>query len=172
MVVYGVDLGTTYSSLGYLDVTGRPAVIQTADGTDAIPSVAYFASATEVVIGEEAKDTAVIQPDLVVDLIKRELGSNHSVAMHGDVFTPEEISALILRRLVNDAEAFTRGSEALDEDDDGPTPAVIAVPASFRHPAARGHPDRRRTGRAVGHRRDLRADRGGHLVRRAGSGSG
>ncbi|GAA1681196.1 Hsp70 family protein [Fodinicola feengrottensis] len=131
MVVYGVDLGTTYSSLGYLDVTGRPAVIQTADGTDAIPSVAYFASATEVVIGEEAKDTAVIQPDLVVDLIKRELGSNHSVAMHGDVFTPEEISALILRRLVNDAEAFTRGSEALDEDDDGPTPAVIAVPASF-----------------------------------------
>ncbi|WP_163507706.1 Hsp70 family protein [Fodinicola acaciae] len=131
MVVYGVDLGTTYSSLGYLDVTGRPAVIQTADGTDAIPSVVYFASANEVVVGEEAKDTAVLQPDLVVDLIKRELGSSHTVAMHGDVFTPEEVSALILRRLINDAQAYTRNSGSFDESDDGATPAVIAVPASF-----------------------------------------
>ncbi len=122
MAVFGIDLGTTYSSVAYLDATGRPSVVPSREGDDSTPSAVYFSAADSVVVGAKAKDTAVLEPDLVVDLIKRELGRHLTLSMHGRTFTAEEVSALILRRLVDDAEEAT--GEKVSE-------AVITVPAYF-----------------------------------------
>ncbi|MGA8117099.1 MAG: Hsp70 family protein [Actinocatenispora sp.] len=122
MAVFGIDLGTTYSSVAYLDATGRPSVVPSREGGDSTPSAVYFSTADSVVVGTKAKDTAVLEPDLVVDLIKRELGRHLTLTMHGQQFTAEEVSALILRRLVADAVQAT-GEQV--------TEAVITVPAYF-----------------------------------------
>lgn len=122
MAVFGIDLGTTYSSVAYLDATGRPSVLPSREGGDSTPSAVYFSAPDAVVVGAKAKDTAVLEPDLVVDLIKRELGRHLTLTMHGRSYSAEEVSALILRRLVADA-AQTIG-EAVTE-------AVITVPAYF-----------------------------------------
>lgn len=122
MAVFGIDLGTTYSSVAYLDATGRPTVIRSREGDASTPSAVYFSTADSVVVGTKAKDTAVLEPDLVVDLIKRELGRHLTLRMHGESFSAEEVSALILRRLVADAAEAT--GEAVTE-------AVITVPAYF-----------------------------------------
>ncbi|GAA4205393.1 Hsp70 family protein [Actinocatenispora rupis] len=122
MAVFGIDLGTTYSSVAYLDATGRPTVVRSREGGDSTPSAVYFSTADSVVVGAKAKDTAVLEPDLVVELIKRELGRHTTLTMHGQTFSAEEVSALILRRLVSDAADAT--GEQIDE-------AVITVPAYF-----------------------------------------
>jgi molecular chaperone DnaK len=122
VAVFGIDLGTTYSSISYLDATGRATVVPSRESGDSTPSAVYFESADSVVVGIKAKDTAVLEPDLVIDLIKRELGRHLTLRMHGTVFTPEQVSALILRRLVRDV------AEATDTE---VTDAVITVPAYF-----------------------------------------
>lgn len=122
MTVYGIDLGTTYSGIASLDTTGRPTVLRTSDGTDEIPSAVYFPTTDAVVVGSIAKETAVIEPDLVIELIKRSMGQRITVSLHGKRFTPEEVSALILRKLADEAEAIT-GEDVVD--------VVVTVPAYF-----------------------------------------
>ena len=122
MAVFGIDLGTTYSCIARVDETGRPVVLRNLDGSDTMPSAVYFESPTEVVVGAAAKDTAVLEPDLVVELIKREMGRHLTLTMHGRPYTPEEISAFLLRKLAADAEATT-GEPVTD--------VVITVPAYF-----------------------------------------
>ncbi len=122
MAVFGFDLGTTYSSIAYLDATGRATVVVGRDGVDSTCSAVYFESADSVVVGAKAKDTAVLEPDLVVDFVKREIGKHLTLRMHGQSFTAEEVSALILRRLIADAEAAV-GHPVTD--------GVITVPAYF-----------------------------------------
>ncbi len=125
MAVYGIDLGTTYSSIAYVDATGRPSVVPNTEGDHATPSAVYFEAADKVIVGTAAAQTAVVEPELVVDLIKRAMGKHETLVMHGRRFTPEEISALILRRLMADVEALTGET---------PTDAVITVPAYFGTP--------------------------------------
>jgi molecular chaperone DnaK (HSP70) len=121
--IYGIDLGTTYSVVGYIDETGRPAVSRNSDGHDTTPSVVYFESAENIVVGQVAKETAGVFPDQVVSLIKREMGDRDwRREFFGNEYTPPAISALILSALARDAEMAT-GRPV--------TEAVITVPAYF-----------------------------------------
>ncbi len=120
--VFGIDLGTTYSAIAYIDETGRPTVCRNDNNTETTPSVVQFESPTNVVVGESAKQSAFIDADSVVSLIKRQMGEDREYEFHGEVHTPESISALILRRVATDAANYTNG---LVER------VVITVPAYF-----------------------------------------
>ncbi|MBV9140103.1 MAG: Hsp70 family protein [Pseudonocardiales bacterium] len=120
--VFGIDLGTTYSAIAYIDETGRPTVCRNDTNSEITPSVVQFETPTNVVVGESAKQSAFIDADSVVSLIKRQMGENKEYEFHGKIYTPESISALILRRLAADAASYT----------DGPVEqVVITVPAYF-----------------------------------------
>jgi molecular chaperone DnaK (HSP70) len=121
--IFGIDLGTTYSVVGYLDESGRPSVTRNSDGSDTTPSVVYFESSTNVVVGQTAKTAAQGDPDNVVALIKREMGNkDYRRTFHGTEHTAPSISGIILGSLARDAEADTgRRVER----------AVITVPAYF-----------------------------------------
>ncbi len=122
MAVYGIDLGTTYSCVACVDDVGRPAVLRNLEGSDTTPSVVYFESKDTTVVGQSAKDAAVLDPEHVVRLIKRDMGESVVREFHGRSVTPEEISARILRKLADDARV-SGGQEVRD--------VVITVPAYF-----------------------------------------
>jgi molecular chaperone DnaK len=122
MATYGIDLGTTYSCIAYVDATGRPVVLKSEDGEDTTPSVVYFESPDNVVVGRQAKDSAVLAPRLVVELVKRQMGEDVHYRFHGQDHTPESVSALILRELARCAQQQT-GEEVRE--------VVITVPAYF-----------------------------------------
>ncbi len=121
--IYGIDLGTTYSVVAYIDETGRAAVTRNNAGSDTTPSVVYFESDSSVVVGQTAKEAAGEYPDQVVSLIKREMGTrDYQRTFFGTDHTPPSISAIILEALARDAEADT-GRKVTD--------VVITVPAYF-----------------------------------------
>ncbi len=120
--VFGIDLGTTYSAIAYIDETGRPTVCRNDNNSEITPSVVQFETPTNVVVGESAKQSAFIDADSVVSLIKRQMGEDREYEFHGEVHTPESISALILRRLAADAAHYTNGPVEQ---------VVISVPAYF-----------------------------------------
>lgn len=121
--IYGIDLGTTYSVVSYIDETGKPTVSRNSDGQDTTPSVVYFESADNIVVGRVAKETAGVFPDQVVSLIKREMGDREwRRVFSGKEYTPPSVSALILSALVRDAETDT--GRPVNE-------VVITVPAYF-----------------------------------------
>jgi molecular chaperone DnaK len=120
---FGIDLGTTYSVVGYIDEMGRAAVARNSEGSDTTPSVVYFESETNVVVGSTAKAAAGENPDRVVSLIKREMGDReYRRTFFGVEYTPPSISAIILGALARQAEEDT-GRELTD--------VVITVPAYF-----------------------------------------
>jgi len=120
--IYGIDLGTTYSVVGYIDETGRPAVTRNSE-SQTTPSVVYFETADNIVVGKVAKESAGVYPDQVVSLIKREMGDKEwRREFFGQEYTPPSISALILGALAKDAETDTHRPV---------TEAVITVPAYF-----------------------------------------
>ena len=122
MATYGIDLGTTNSCVASVDDTGRAVVLQNAIGDDTTPSVVYFESADNVVVGRQAKESALLAPSLVVELVKRKMGQDVHYTFHGQDHTPESVSALILRELARAAQEKT-GEEVRD--------VVITVPAYF-----------------------------------------
>lgn len=102
--VFGIDLGTTYSCIAYVDETGRATVINNAEGDNTTPSVVNFASPTSVVVGQVAKENAVIDPDNTMLLVKTLMGkSDFAINYAGEDKTPEEVSAYILRKITEDA---------------------------------------------------------------------
>ncbi|MBE3002317.1 Hsp70 family protein [Nocardiopsis sp. HNM0947] len=122
MSTYGIDLGTTYSCVATVDGTGRAHVTKNAAGEDTTPSVVFFESPTNVVVGEEAKNTALLLPDQVVSLVKRQMGEQARFEFHGNEHTPETVSALILRELARAA-----GEHERTEVEE----VVVTVPAYF-----------------------------------------
>jgi molecular chaperone DnaK (HSP70) len=120
--VYGIDLGTSNSSIAYVDDNGRPVSIRNAVGDKATPSVVYFEGQDRVVVGAAAKNSALLVPHLVATDIKRVMGLDTSLTFHGVSYTPEMISALILKELTDSAARDT-GREVRD--------VVISVPAYF-----------------------------------------
>ena len=122
MAVFGIDLGTTDSRIAYVDDAGRPVVLKSVVGEDTTPSVVYFESPETVVVGRRAKDYAARFPDLVVELVKRRMGQDVHYSFHGQEYTPESVSALILRELARAAQEQA-GLVARD--------VVITVPAHF-----------------------------------------
>jgi molecular chaperone DnaK len=122
MATYGIDLGTTNSCISYVDKTGRPVVLKSANGDDTTPSVVYFESPENVVVGKQAKDSAILFPGQIAELVKREMGHEVHYNFFGQDHTPESISALILREQARAAQAST-GEKVED--------VVITVPAYF-----------------------------------------
>ncbi len=121
--IYGIDLGTTYSVVAYIDETGRPAVVRNTDGEDTTPSVVYFETADNTVVGKTAKEAAGFRPDDVVSLIKREMGNkDYSRSFYGQELSPSGISGIILAALAKSAEEETHRPVKQ---------AVITVPAYF-----------------------------------------
>ncbi len=119
--IIGIDLGTTNSCVAVIEGS-EPVVIANAEGTRTTPSVVAFSKSGERIVGQNAKRQAITNPDRTIASIKREMGSNYSVGIDGKKFTPQEISAIILQKLKNDAEAYLG---------DKVTEAVITVPAYF-----------------------------------------
>ncbi|MFB9928075.1 Hsp70 family protein [Amycolatopsis halotolerans] len=120
--VFGIDLGTTYSAIAYVDESGRTTVCRNTDNLETIPSVVYFENESNVVVGSVAKESAVTQPDRVVALIKRAMGRTDVFDFDGKPYTPESISALILKQLAQDGTAYSGGEVSK---------VVITVPAYF-----------------------------------------
>jgi molecular chaperone DnaK (HSP70) len=124
--VFGIDLGTTYSCIAYVDESNRPTVVPNAGGQRTTPSVVQFAEEGEIVVGMAAKDSSALYPDTTISLIKREIGRNtFRFEYEEKTYTPEEISSFILRKLVQDAEQQT-GYKISD--------VVITCPAYFGSP--------------------------------------
>jgi len=119
--VIGIDLGTTNSCVAVLE-GGEPVVIPNAEGNRTTPSVVAFTKDGERLVGQVAKRQAVTNPDNTIISIKRLMGSDQTVNVNGEVYTPQEISAMILQKLKKDAESYL-GEEV--------TKAVITVPAYF-----------------------------------------
>ncbi|MBO1267913.1 molecular chaperone DnaK [Arthrobacter cavernae] len=117
----GIDLGTTNSVVSVLE-GGEPTVIANAEGGRTTPSVVAFSKSGEVLVGEIAKRQAVNNIDRTIASIKRHMGTDWSVAIDDKKYTPQEISARVLMKLKNDAEAYL-GEKITD--------AVITVPAYF-----------------------------------------
>ena len=120
---FGIDLGTTFSVVSYVDESGRPVVIRNLiTNSETLPSVVYFEGPGNVVVGESAKNVSKLYPKKVVQRVKREMGKEAHWTFDGEEFTPEKISALILKQLAQDAAAET-GQEVRQ--------VVITVPAYF-----------------------------------------
>jgi molecular chaperone DnaK len=119
---FGIDLGTTQSSIAYIDDTGRPVVVKSALGEDTTPSAVFFESPRHAVIGRAACDEALLTPDLVAQLVKRDMGTAATYTFHGERHTPETVSALILRELARVAAA--QSGQPVEE-------VLITVPANF-----------------------------------------
>jgi len=122
--IIGIDLGTTNSEAAYMEA-GTPKIIPSAEGSayggKMFPSVVAFTK-DGILVGEPAKRQAVLNPDKTVMQIKRKMGTDYKVRIEGKDYTPPEISAMILRKIRTDAEAFL--GEKI-------TQAVITVPAYF-----------------------------------------
>ena len=129
--VFGIDLGTTYSCIAYIDESGKPVVLKNAEGNLTTPSVVFFESPTEISVGDSAKENSVLYPDQVVSLIKRMMGKpGFSRTINGIEMKPEEISAYTLKKLVNDAEDSLREQGKLEEGEHVKD-VVITCPAYF-----------------------------------------
>ena len=123
---FGIDLGTTYSCISYVDeISGEPVVVDNKEGTNVTPSVVYFIDENTCSVGDVAKESALIDPDRTCQFVKRKMGSEIdkvAITVGEKEFSPEQVSSLILKKLVEDAE------EALDTKIKD---VVITCPAYF-----------------------------------------
>ncbi len=119
--IIGIDLGTTNSCVAVIE-GGNPTVIANTEGGRTTPSVVAFKKDGERIVGQVAKRQAVTNAERTIMSIKREMGSAYTVAIDGKSYTPQEISAMILTKLKQDAESYL--GETVSQ-------AVITVPAYF-----------------------------------------
>ncbi|HEX3468955.1 MAG TPA: molecular chaperone DnaK [Candidatus Elarobacter sp.] len=119
--VVGIDLGTTNSVVAVMEGQS-PTVIANSEGSRTTPSVVAFTKTGERLVGQLAKRQAVTNPDRTISSIKRHMGTDFKVKIDGKDYTPQEISSMILQKLVNDASSYL-GERV--------TKAVITVPAYF-----------------------------------------
>jgi len=123
--IVGIDLGTTYSAIAKLDDTGRPEIMNI-EGSNVTPSVVEFTSATSFLVGETAKGQIGFFDENIADEVKRSMGSSEAqYEFFGETHTPTSISALILKKLKEDAE---KAYGPIDS-------AVVTVPANFANEA-------------------------------------
>jgi len=121
----GIDVGTSNSAAAAL-VGGKPTIIPSAEGTSlggkAFPSYVAFTKDGQMLVGESAKRQIVSNPEGTITAIKRKMGTNYKVKVHGKEYTPQQITAFILQKIKRDAEAFLGAT--VDK-------AVLTVPAYF-----------------------------------------
>ncbi|MBL0716690.1 MAG: Hsp70 family protein [Desulfosarcina sp.] len=102
--IFGIDLGTTYSSIAYVDEYGKPVVVPNAENQHLTPSVVFFDEGN-IVVGDIAKESAKIYPDEVVSFVKRAMGEpNFLFEYDSKTYRAEEISSYIIRKVIQDAE--------------------------------------------------------------------
>ena len=119
----GIDLGTTYSGIAVINPAGRPEIIPNAEGERITRSAVFFQDTQDVIVGQMAARAIGGYPDRVVVNVKRKMGEeNFSYQIGSRTYSPEEISAIILRKVKEDAE-ITLGPIKY---------AVITVPAYFK----------------------------------------
>jgi len=122
--VVGIDLGTTFSAMAHIDNYGKPQIIPNTETERITPSVIFF-DGSNVIVGTVAKNNAVAEPEKIVDFVKREIGKPKEQfhrEFNGKVYSAEELSALIIKKLKADAEKYLEQRV---------TDAVITVPAYF-----------------------------------------
>lgn len=117
----GIDLGTTNSVVAVME-GGKPIVIANAEGARTTPSIVGFSKTGERLVGQLAKRQSILNADKTIASIKRHMGEDHKVKIDDKNYTPQEISAMILRKLADDASSYL-GEKV--------TSAVITVPAYF-----------------------------------------
>jgi len=120
----GIDLGTTFCAIAHIDAYGKPQIIPNSENERITPSVILFDEGG-VIVGSIAKQNAVAHPERIVDFVKREIGKSKEEfhrEFDGKVYSAEELSAIIIKKLKNDAEKYL---------DQHVTDAVITVPAYF-----------------------------------------
>ncbi|MFM9961318.1 MAG: Hsp70 family protein [Planctomycetaceae bacterium] len=127
----GIDLGTTFSAVAYLDADGRPVTVRNAEGDLITPSVVFLDKAG-IVVGKEAVNAASFEPQRVARFMKRDMGESvFSKTMRGEQLPPELLQAAVLRKLRQDAELQL-----------GPIrKAVVTVPAFFNEPCRKATMD-------------------------------
>ena len=119
----GIDLGTTYSAVAAVDEYGKAIVLKNTDGQTTTPSAVFF-DPPSFVVGETALQSTITDPDKVAQFVKRFIGQpDYRVHIDGKDYSPEFVSALILRKIVQDAQNELGGEHI--------TKAVITVPAYF-----------------------------------------
>ena len=124
--VYGIDLGTTYSAIAYVDEHGKPVIVPNQESERITPSVVLF-DGENVIVGNTAKESAKVEPHRVVSRVKQHMGDPNFVFEHdGQVYIAEDISSFILRKVVGDAEIALGLGE-----DEKITDVVITCPAYF-----------------------------------------
>jgi len=123
--IIGIDLGTSNSAAAVL-IGGKPTIIPSAEGLTlggkAFPSVVAFTKDAQRLVGEPARRQAISNPDRTITAIKRKMGTSYKVNIDGKEYSPQEISAMILRKIKEDASAYL-GEEVTD--------VIITVPAYF-----------------------------------------
>ena len=119
-ITIGIDLGTTFSAVAVMEA-GKSVIIPNAEGTRTSPSVVHVRD-EEIIVGQVARNQAVVDPAHTIRSIKRKMGTNEKIEIDGKQHTPEQISAMILQKLKRDAEAYL-GQPVQN--------AVITVPAYF-----------------------------------------
>ncbi len=123
--IIGIDLGTSNSAAAFMEA-GKPTIIPSAEGTTiggkAFPSYVAFTKDGQKLVGEPARRQAIVNPEGTIFAAKRKMGTNHLYKVFGKEFTPQQISAFILQKIKQDAEAYL--GEKIEK-------AVITVPAYF-----------------------------------------
>ncbi len=121
--IIGIDLGTTYSCLAYINADGDPVVEKNFEQEDTTPSVILFNDNGEIIIGSPAKDMSMMYaPERTVTAIKRHIGTDYEVIVDNERYTPVTLSASILKKMINDYN---------DNHGCDLKKAVITVPAYF-----------------------------------------
>ena len=129
-VLFGIDLGTTYSCVAYLNENEKVESIKNAEGVLTTPSVIYFDSENSQIVGDEAKNYSVTEPEKSVSFIKREMGTEYRRTIFGTQYSPEELSSKILTKLVQDANNTLKEQGILEEGKEVKK-VVITCPAYF-----------------------------------------
>ncbi len=121
----GIDLGTTFSALARIDETGRPVIVHNSDGQNLMPSCVEVENSETVHVGSEARQAFGLGSENAAGRFKRKMGTSEVYKLAGQRFTPTDLSALVLQKLVNDA-CLTIGD--IEE-------VVVTIPANFANDA-------------------------------------
>ncbi|GCA89461.1 MAG: Hsp70 family protein [Microcystis sp. M54BS1] len=123
-IIVGIDLGTTFSAIAYVNSYGKPEIIPNLEGERTTPSVIFFEDDGTPIVGQIAFNQAITNPERTVRFVKRQMGNpSFRFNVDGEDYLPETLSAIILKKLKNDAEERL-GKEIKK--------AVISVPAYFK----------------------------------------
>lgn len=124
-MVLGIDLGTTYSVGAFMNSNGEPDVIVNSEGGRITPSVVYFENKDSILVGQVAKDNCILYPKDVVAAVKNYMGQKKEFeSSFGEKYTPELISSMILRKVVNDANTYLNVDGGIHD-------VVVTIPAYF-----------------------------------------